>query len=119
MRLCTRVRLKPGRRSERKRSSLWPSWLSSTSAVRRSSAENLFDRGMRSLTMVVASEPDNTPLPGTVFSPRQVQALKIAVIVMGLLLVGGFVFLLAAIAYQGSGGGRAGGRKGGPPSGGQ
>src|SRR5215468_5215052 len=117
MRLCTRVRLKPGRRSERKRSSLWPSWLSSTSAVSRSSAENLFDRGMRSLTMVVAREPDNTPLPGTVFSPRQVQALKIAVIVMGLLLVGGFVFVLAAIVYQASGGGQSGGGIGGSPQG--
>src|SRR5262249_8765306 len=117
MRLCTRVRLKPGRRSERKRSSLWPSWLSSTSGVSRSSAQNLFDRGMRSVTMVVAREPDNTPLPGTVFSPRQVQALKIAVIVMGLLLVGGFVFVLAAIVYQASGGGQTGARTSVPPSG--
>ena len=40
--------------------------------------------------MAVASEPDNTPLPGTVFTPRQVRLLKIAVIVMGILLVGGF-----------------------------
>jgi hypothetical protein len=40
--------------------------------------------------MAAASEPDNTPLPGTVFTPRQVRVLKIAVIVMGLLLVGGF-----------------------------
>ena len=35
-------------------------------------------------------EPDNTPLPGTVFTPRQVRALKMAVIVMGIMLVGGF-----------------------------
>jgi hypothetical protein len=67
--------------------------------------------------MVVASEPDNTPLPGTVFSPRQVQALKIAVIVMGLLLVGGFVFVLAAIVYQASGGGQTGARTSVPLSG--
>ena len=57
--------------------------------------------------MAVASEPDNTPLPGTVFSPRQVRVLKIAVIVMGLLLVGGFAFVLGAIVYQASRGGQA------------
>lgn len=52
--------------------------------------------------MAVMSEPDNSPLPGTVFTPRQVRALKIAVIVMGVLLVGGFAFVLAAIVYQAS-----------------
>jgi hypothetical protein len=52
--------------------------------------------------MAASSEPDNTPLPGTVFTPRQVRVLKIAVIVMGLLLVGGFAFVLAAIVYQAS-----------------
>ncbi len=52
--------------------------------------------------MAVTSEPDNTPLPGTVFTPRQVRVLKIAVIVMGILLVGGFAFVLAAIVYQAS-----------------
>ena len=52
--------------------------------------------------MTAASEPDNTPLPGTVFTPRQVRVLKIAVIVMGLLMVGGFAFVLAAIVYQAS-----------------
>jgi hypothetical protein len=62
---------------------------------------------MRFKTMAVASEPDNTPLPGTLFSPRQVRVLKIAVIVMGLLLVGGFAFVLAAIVYQASQGGQA------------
>jgi hypothetical protein len=56
--------------------------------------------------MAVASEPDNTPLPGTVFTPRQVRVLKVAVIVMGLLLVGGFAFVLAAIVYQASRGGQ-------------
>ena len=54
--------------------------------------------------MAVTSEPDNTPLPGTVFTPRQVRVLKIAVIVLGILLVGGFAFVLAAIVYQASGG---------------
>jgi hypothetical protein len=57
--------------------------------------------------MAAASEPDNTPLPGTVFTPRQVRVLKIAVIVMGILLVGGFAFVLAAIVYQASHGGQA------------
>ena len=61
--------------------------------------------------MAVAREPDNTPLPGTVFTPRQVRVLKIAVIVMGLLLVGGFAFVLAAIVYQASGG-QSGARSG-------
>jgi len=52
--------------------------------------------------MAVTSEPDNTPLPGTVFTPRQVRVLKIVVIVMGVLLVGGFAFVMAAIVYQAS-----------------
>jgi hypothetical protein len=52
--------------------------------------------------MSVASEPETSSLPGTVFTPRQVRILKIAVIVMGVLLVGGFAFVLAAIVYQAS-----------------
>jgi hypothetical protein len=56
--------------------------------------------------MTVLDAPDNSPLPGTVFTPRQVRVLKIAVIVMGLLLVGGFAFVLAAIVYQASRGGQ-------------
>jgi hypothetical protein len=39
---------------------------------------------------------------GTVFTPRQVRILKIAVVLMGILLVGGFAFVLAAIVYQAS-----------------
>jgi hypothetical protein len=58
--------------------------------------------------MAVAGEPDNTPLPGTVFTSRQVRVLKVAVIVMGLLLVGGFAIVLAAIVYQASRGGQDG-----------
>jgi hypothetical protein len=65
--------------------------------------------------MAVASEPDNTPLPGTVFSPRQVRVLKFAVIVMGILLVGGFAFVLAAIVYQASRGGQSSVTPGGEP----
>jgi hypothetical protein len=67
--------------------------------------------------MAVIDESDNTPLPGTVFTPRQVRVLKIAVIVMGLLLVGGFAFVLAAIVYQASGGGQRGAGAGAPPNG--
>ncbi len=67
--------------------------------------------------MAVASEPDNTPLPGTVFTPRQVRVLKIAVIVMGILLVGGFAFVLAAIVYQASKGGQSATGSGALPAG--
>ncbi len=53
--------------------------------------------------MSVASEHESSStVPGTVFTPRQVRILKFAVIVMGVLLVGGFVFVLAAIIYQAS-----------------
>jgi hypothetical protein len=52
--------------------------------------------------MAVTSEPDNSRLPGTVFTPRQVRLLKVAVIVMGILLVGGFALVLATIVYQAS-----------------
>ncbi len=58
--------------------------------------------------MSVVSEPESsstvpgTALTGTVFTARQVRILKIAVIVMGVLLVGGFAFVLAAIVYQAS-----------------
>jgi Family of unknown function (DUF6476) len=69
---------------------------------------------MRFQTMAVVDEPDNTSLPGTVFTPRQVRVLKIAVIVMGLVLVGGFAFVLAAIVYQASRGGQGGAAGGGP-----
>src|SRR5262249_22430124 len=56
----------------------------------------------------VVSEPESSNtapgavLTGTVLTPRQVRILKIAVIVMGVLLVGGFAFVLAAIVYQAS-----------------
>jgi len=57
--------------------------------------------------MSVVGEPETstsagTVLPGTVFTARQVRILKIAVVVMGVLLVGGFAFVLAAIVYQAS-----------------
>jgi hypothetical protein len=52
--------------------------------------------------MAAASEPDNTRLPGTVFTPRQVRLLKIAVIAMGVALVGGFAAVLGTIVYRAS-----------------
>ena len=52
--------------------------------------------------MSMADQSDNETVPGTVFTPRQVRVLKIAVIAMGLILVGGFAFVLAAIVYQAS-----------------
>ncbi len=58
--------------------------------------------------MTALNSSDNRPLPGTVFTPRQVRVLKIAVIVMGILLVGGFAFVLAAIVYQASKGAQDG-----------
>ncbi len=41
-------------------------------------------------------------VPGTVFTPRQIRILKFAVVGMGVLLVGGFAFVLATIVYQAS-----------------
>jgi hypothetical protein len=42
------------------------------------------------------------------FTQPQVRFLKIAVVVMGMLLVGGFAFVLAAIVYQAAHSGQAG-----------
>lgn len=52
--------------------------------------------------MSAAGETNSSTVPGTVFTPRQVRILKVAVIAMGILLVGGFAFVLAAIVYQAS-----------------
>jgi len=41
-------------------------------------------------------------LPGTVFTPRQVRILKWVVIIMGIMLVGGFALVMTAIVYQAS-----------------
>ena len=46
--------------------------------------------------------PEGETIPGTAFTPRQVRILKIAVIAMGILLVGGFAVVLGAIVYQAS-----------------
>jgi len=65
----------------------------------------------------MASEPDNTPLPGTIFTPRQVRVLRVAVIVMGIVLVVGFAFVLSAIVYQASKGRQVGAASGAMPAG--
>lgn len=56
------------------------------------------------MTNGVESLPDrdNTPLEGSPFTPRQVRILKIAVVVMGVLLIGGFLLIIATIAFQAS-----------------
>ena len=48
------------------------------------------------------SESQSDVLPGTVFNARQVRLLKTVVIVMGILLVGGFVLVISVIVYQAS-----------------
>jgi hypothetical protein len=52
--------------------------------------------------VMAKTQPASEVLPGTVFTARQVRMLKWAVIVMGLLLVGGFAFVMSAIVYQAS-----------------
>lgn len=52
--------------------------------------------------MSLGGEAETDPVTGTIFTQRQVRLLKVAVIVMGILLVGGFAFVLAAIVYQAS-----------------
>jgi len=47
-------------------------------------------------------DTDNTPIEGSPFTPRQVRILKIAVVVMGVLLVGGFLLIIGTIAFQAS-----------------
>ena len=50
----------------------------------------------------MSSESDESieTIPGMVFNARQVRLLKIAVIAMGLMLVGGFALVVATIVYQ-------------------
>ncbi|ODS00374.1 hypothetical protein AUC68_00975 [Methyloceanibacter methanicus] len=57
--------------------------------------------------MTTAVDPENTPLEdrrieGTVFTPRQVRLLKIAVVVMGLLLLAGLAAVIAGMIFQAS-----------------
>ncbi len=52
--------------------------------------------------MVAAPRDQTEKLPGTVFTERQVRLLKLAVIVMGIALVGGFALVMGTIVYQAS-----------------
>lgn len=52
---------------------------------------------------MVKTESQSDIVPGTVFTARQVRILKIVVIAMGVLLIGGFVLVIAVIVYQASG----------------
>ena len=52
--------------------------------------------------MATERDADSEPLPGTVFNARQVRILKVVVIVLGLLLLGGFALLVGTIVYQAS-----------------
>ncbi len=45
---------------------------------------------------------DNAPIPGTVFNKRQARMLKYLVIIMGLMLIGGFALMIGIIAYRAS-----------------
>jgi len=52
--------------------------------------------------MTSAADPDNTPIEGTVFTPRQVRLLKIAVVTMGLMLLAGLGAVIVGMIYQAS-----------------
>ena len=46
--------------------------------------------------------PEDTPIEGTVFTPRQVGVLKVTVVVMGVLLLAGLAAVIAGMIYQAS-----------------
>ncbi|BAQ18363.1 hypothetical protein [Methyloceanibacter caenitepidi] len=48
------------------------------------------------------TRPEDERIEGTVFTPRQVGMLKIAVVVMGILLLAGFAAVIAGLIYQAS-----------------
>lgn len=50
--------------------------------------------------MTAQSQDQSEPLPGTVFNPRQVRILKIAVVIMSVALVLGFALLIIGMVYQ-------------------
>ncbi|GAB4238093.1 MAG: hypothetical protein Kow0032_24350 [Methyloligellaceae bacterium] len=52
--------------------------------------------------MTADRQSGDETIPGTVFTPRQVGRLKVAVIVMGIALVGGFGLVMGTIVYQAS-----------------
>lgn len=51
------------------------------------------------------TESESDVVPGTVFTKRQVRILKRVVIAMGVMLVAGFILVIAVIIYQASTGG--------------
>lgn len=69
---------------------------------RRQARVSVRHEGLEAMSVTGDSDPTATTVTGTVFTPRQIRILKIAVILMGILLVGGFAFVLAAIVYQAS-----------------
>ena len=52
--------------------------------------------------MTTAVDPDNTPIEGTVFTPRQVRLLKFAVVAMGLMILVGLGAVIVGMIYQAS-----------------
>ncbi|GFO81399.1 MAG: hypothetical protein A49_10260 [Methyloceanibacter sp.] len=52
--------------------------------------------------MTTAVDPDNTPIEGTVFTPRQVRLLKVAVVAMGLMILVGLGAVIVGMIYQAS-----------------
>lgn len=48
------------------------------------------------------SENQTDVLPGTIFTLRQVKIMKVAVLVMGIILIAGFAFVVSALVYQSS-----------------
>jgi hypothetical protein len=51
---------------------------------------------------VIDDEEEDGVIPGTIFNERQARILKVAVIVMGVMLVIGFAVLIGLIAYRAS-----------------
>ena len=57
--------------------------------------------------MTTAVDPENTPIEdtpieGTVFTPRHVRLLKIAVVVMGIMILAGLAAVIAGMIFQAS-----------------
>ncbi len=51
-----------------------------------------------SVSQAAVEDPDNTKLPGTVFTPRQVRMLKAVVIGLGVVLVVGLLLVIVGMA---------------------
>lgn len=66
--------------------------------------------------MTAQSQDQSERLPGTVFTPRQVRMLKIAVVVMSIALVGGFALLIIGMVHQAGQIGKEPGSAAAPPA---